>query len=234
MDIKQRHKKLYSICNRYILLSNNFRNEFYNLVPEAKTSDKLLYISNPITITKSNNQFWKKEKICLFCGRLQRQKGIQHLMKIWKLVEKQDNSWKLVIVGDGSERKYIENFIKKYNLKRIELLGYKNNVNPYYEKASILCMTSIFEGFGLVLVESMLYGCIPILFNSFASASDIINTGENGFLIPPFNIKKYTKQLLNLMHKSEIMKEMSKNAILSTEKFNVDSIGEQWINLLNE
>lgn len=95
-------------------------------------------------------------------------------------------------------------------------------------------MTSTFEGFGLVLVESMLFGCIPILFNSFASASDIINSGKNGFLIPPFHVKEYTNKLLNLMESPELIKEINNNVIHSIEKFNLDLIGEQWINLLNE
>ena len=233
-QIKKRHKLLYSICNKYILLSDTFKKEFYKLVPEAQKDHKIQSITNPITITKNNNRLPQKEKICLFCGRLVSQKGIQYLIKIWKLVENKNKSWKLIIVGDGPERQFIENSIRKYGLKRIELVGYKDNVRPYYEKASILCMTSTFEGFGLVLVESMLFGCIPILFNSFASASDIINSGKNGFLIPPFHVKEYTNKLLNLMESPELIKEINNNVIHSIEKFNLDLIGEQWINLLNE
>ena len=229
--ITVRHKRLYKKSDKYLLLSSKFVPEFKQLVPFA-SYDKLSYINNPITIEYPEETDFPKEKVCLFCGRLVSQKGIQYLMEIWKQVERLDNEWKLVIVGDGPERSYIEEQIRRNHLCRIVLEGYQSDVIRYYKTASILCMSSTYEGWPLSLGESMAYGCIPILFNSYASASDIIDSGKTGIMIEPFNIDGYVKQLMNLIKDDSLRKQMIKDAICSSKKFSEDIIGQQWLKIL--
>lgn len=229
--IAVRHKRLYKESDKYLLLSSKFVPELKKLVPFA-SYDKLSYINNPITIEYPEETYFTKEKVCLFCGRLVPQKGIQYLMEIWKRVERLDNEWKLVIVGDGPEMSYIEEQIRRNHLCRIVLEGYQNDVIRYYKMASILCMSSTYEGWLLSLGESMAYGCIPILFNSYASASDIIDNGKTGILIEPFNVDDYVKQLMNLIKDDSLREQMSSNAIFSSKKFSEDIIGQQWLKLL--
>lgn len=229
--ITVRHKRLYKKSDKYLLLSSKFIPEFKQLVPFA-SYEKLSYINNPITIEYPEKTDFIKEKICLFCGRLVSQKGIQYLMDIWKRVERLDNEWKLIIVGDGAERPYIEEQIRRNHLCRIMLEGYQSDVIRYYRTASILCMCSTYEGWPLSLGESMAYGCIPILFNSYASASDIIDSGKTGILIEPFNVNDYVKQLMNLIKDNLLREQMSKDAIFFSKKFSEDIIGQQWLKLL--
>lgn len=67
----------------------------------------------------------------------------------------------------------------KLNLRNIEFKGTQPS-EPYYAESSVLCMTSTYEGFPMVLIEAQQYGCVPMAFDSFEAVHDIIEDGENG------------------------------------------------------
>ena len=168
----------------------------------------------------------------IFIGRLVEDKGIKYLLKIWETFKKTENNWSLTIIGKGPLQEFIENEIKNRKIKDIQLLGTKKNVSPYLENASILLMTSIFEGFPLVLSEAMSRGCVPIAFNSFSSIKDIIDHKINGILIPPFDIKLYVKSLLYITHNQFILNQLAVKAQEKAQTFSLHRVEQLWINLL--
>lgn len=95
-------------------------------------------------------------------------------------------------------------------------------------------MTSIFEGWGLVLTEAMSLGCIPIAFNSFESVYDIIDNEKNGFIIPHFKVKSYIKTLQLLMEDEALCNKISNNAVTKSKKYLIENIGKQWEGLIHE
>lgn len=84
-------------------------------------------------------------------------------------------------------------------LKRITFYGFQNP-DEFYKKSLVSCMTSNFEGFGMVLVEAMQYGCVPFAFDTFTALHDIIDDGVNGFIIPPFDEDKYAETVERFVH----------------------------------
>ena len=132
------------------------------------------------------------------------------------------------MVGDGPERIKVESYIKNNKLTRVQLEGFQSNVSDYYKRASILCMTSIFEGFPLTLPEAMSNGVIPIAFNSFAAISDIIDHKNNGILINPFNTRIYTENLIKLIEQPTYRKQLAKNATLKAQNFLPNLIWNKW------
>lgn len=230
-NIRKRHRLLLNKSDRYILLSTKFYPILRNVTGKIDER-KLLSINNPITINVPVNRCINKEKICLFCGRLTGQKGIKYLMEIWSRVEPNNPEWKLVIVGDGPLKDFILSTIKNRKLKNVTLVGFVNDPSPFYMKASILCMCSIFEGWMLSLVEAMVYGCVPITFDSYESASDIITSGIDGFLVNPFDINEYVNKLQLLIRISDKRQNMSINAVQNSQRFSIDRIGNEWMTLL--
>lgn len=107
-------------------------------------------------------------------------------------------------------------------------------VDIYYEESAILLLTSIYEGFGLVLTEAMSRGCVPMAFDSFNSVHDIIDSGKNGILIRPFKITDYVNNLMRLVQDEHRLKLMSVAAKDVIRKFNIEIIGNQWIRLFEE
>lgn len=231
-EIKKRHRLLYSACDRYILLSSRFYPVFVKIVGKLDYR-KVKFIHNPITVKLPQTSSFRKEKTCLFCGRLTEQKGIRYLMEIWSRVAPMNQDWKFIIVGDGPLRDYVLSKIRENNLNNVILTGFVSDPSEYYSKASILCMSSIFEGWMLSLVESMVYGCVPVTFNSYESVSDIIDNGINGILIEPFDVDDYVRRLMDLMHNVKKREDMSRKAIATSIQFDIQKIGAQWINLFN-
>ena len=232
--IRRRHKRIYRYSDRYVLLTQKFETTFKKITG-IKHPKKLLAIHNPITIETPEKINWgEKRKICLFPARLVGQKGIHLLMSIWRKIEAKSTDLDLMIVGDGPERSFIENSIKTYGLKHVILEGFQSEMQPYYKKASILIATSIYEGWPLTLTESMSYGCIPVVFDSYLAASEIVENDYSGLVIPAFDIDMYVKKIILLMTNFGKRKLLSQNALVSSERFKIESIGMQWDKMLND
>ncbi len=103
------------------------------------------------------------------------------------------------LIGDGVERQNLQQKATAYNLQRIRFLGYQEDVSGFYREASVVCLTSTFEGWGLCLTEAQANGVVPVAYDCGAGVREIISpSGVNGFLVSPFNQSKYARTLLKL------------------------------------
>lgn len=173
-----------------------------------------------------------KEPILLFVGRLDnRSKKLFILIDIWYRLCKLYPQWKLIIVGDGPDKDVLIN--KAKDISNIEFKGYQDP-REYYEKASIFCMTSIFEGFPMCLTEAMQFGCVPIAFDSFSAVYDIIKPGETGELVKSFDKKEYVGKLIHLIDDETYRKKLSKNAFQYVKRYDIANILPKWIELIEK
>lgn len=227
-----RHQKLYEECDRYILLSHKYIPLFAK-VSHLQELDKLSVIYNPLTVPISNVSISSKSNTCLFCARFTSQKGIKKVLDIWCEIEQHNSNWNLIMVGDGPLMSYVKRYIHFHHLKNIILEGYRAETYQYFASSSIFLMTSIFEGWPLTLFEGMSQGCVPILYNSFAAASEMVADGKNGYVIPKFDKKQYVSKLLQLINDKKSLERMSLCAIESCKKYDIEKIGKDWIKLIN-
>lgn len=155
------------------------------------------------------------------------------MARIWAKIANEYPDWKLVIVGYGSEGRVnrLKQILK--GVSNVEMVGYAES-RPYQEESSIICLTSISEGWPMVLIEGMQCGCVPVAYNSFASASDIVTPGESGELVTPFEEKQYVEKLRRLIEDDAYRKRLSDNAVDSVRRFEVSNIADQWENLFKE
>lgn len=173
-----------------------------------------------------------KEPILLFVGRLDnRSKKLFTLIDIWYRLCKLYPQWKLIIVGDGPDKDVLIN--KAKDISNIEFKGYQDP-REYYEKASIFCMTSIFEGFPMCLTEAMQFGCVPVAFDSFSAVYDIIKPGETGELVKSFDKKEYVGKLIHLIDDETYRKNLSKNAFQYVKRYDIANILPKWIELIEK
>lgn len=233
-----RFKKLFNRINRnkmkVVLLSDRFRQDLKSFCSIG--DENILAIPNPIDLDNNinNNASVLKEKTILYVGRINSgQKRFQSLLNIWSKLQMSLPEYQLEVVGGGEEKAYYENKAKDMKLQRIHFRGFQIP-NEYYKKADAFCMVSNYEGFSMVLLESMQYGCVPFAFNSFAALSDIIDDGKNGFAIPPFDEDKYASLLFDFLQKTEEEKKVLREAGIEKAKyFSVENIAKIWINLFN-
>lgn len=205
------------------------------LVGTNDPSSKIQTINNPLTIAKPEAlDLSSKGKEILFVGRLTGQKGVDYLLDVWKMFSEQEQIWKLRIVGDGPMRQEMEERISNENIPNIIFEGNQKDVSQYYKQSQILCVTSRFEGWPLVLTEGMSYGNIAVAFNSYGAVYDIINNGNNGYIIDAFDCKEYTRQLLQLTRDNDLRKKMAENAFNSSDRFNMKNIVSKWEIVISE
>lgn len=213
----------------FVMLSEKFKPELFFLVPSLKKFDaKIFGIGNPFQRPKLDIATLDKENIVLFVGRLNvPQKRVDLLLQIWKKLHDEIPDWKFWVLGDGQKKKKMEEFCQKNLLNRVIFFG-KVNPDEYYKKAKIFHMTSAYEGFGNVLVEAQSFGCVPVLFNSYAAAQDIVIHNENGILVTPFNIDKYVEETKDLMVNKDKLNKLATNGYEHITKFSFEESYKKW------
>jgi glycosyltransferase involved in cell wall biosynthesis len=175
-----------------------------------------------------------KKKQVLFVGRIEIEpKRPDLLLLIWQEIHMKFPDWELIILGDGPDRPYIEKCAYQMNLQNVSFKGIVNP-EPFYKNASIICMTSDYEGFPLVLIEAMQYGVVPITFNNWASLQDLIFDDQTGLLVNTADIKSYTNRLADIMKNDNVRNRIARNAINQVQKLDIKEIGRQWLNLFDE
>lgn len=86
----------------------------------------------------------------------------------------------------------------------------------------------------MVIAESAAHGCVPMAFDSYEAASDLITDGENGKLIKPFDVDAYAQTLKELIENEDFRMRLAKNAKRDVGRFEPDRIMNQWEELFEK
>lgn len=150
------------------------------------------------------------EKIIIFVGLLHHDKGLKYLIRAFKTIKDKMPETRLILVGDGKDRQKLKRLVKKNNLeKQVNFTGdILNNKIPEYMIASdIFVLPSLSEGLGIVNLEAMASG-LPIVATRVGGIPEIIEDGENGFLVEPKNSKQLAEKILCLLSNDELRKHI--------------------------
>lgn len=233
---KENRRKLlnaYNLSDKVVVLADKYIPIFEREIGFKDRDNKLVAINNPSILSEQVVVNKGKEKRVLWCGRVEfGMKRVDRMMRIWKRVSHNFPDWQLDVLGSG-DINYFRNLAEKYRVQNINFVGFCNP-QEYYDRGTILCMTSSTEGWGMVLVEAQLNGVVPMVYNSYASAMDIINDGENGFLVKAFDEDEYVEKLMLLMRDEELRLRMTESAMASVRKFDSRKIAQQWIDLFEK
>jgi glycosyltransferase involved in cell wall biosynthesis len=122
----------------------------------------------------------------LFAGRLEVQKDPLTLLRAFeRIVRSGLDNVRLTLVGDGELTGPCRRFVDEHGLgDRVELAGWQSNVVPYYRNHDIFCLPSIFESFGLCLLEAGFSG-LPTVATCVEGIPEVVADGETGFLVAP-------------------------------------------------
>ncbi|WP_396176275.1 glycosyltransferase, partial [Flavobacterium sp.] len=181
-------------------------------------SNKLVAISNFTHFQKLDIGLVQKTDTVLYVGRLEQVKQVDLLINVWKLIEDKTVGWNLVIIGEGPQSEYLKNLASEIGVKAIKFTG-KIDPTTYYKSAKIICLPSKYEGFGLVLVEAMAYGVVPIAFNNWLSLSEIITNEVDGYIVDDKNMMGLFTVIDSLIKNDNKLVEMSEKARESAKKF---------------
>ena len=223
---------------RYILLSKGFIQPLIKYA-HIKNPHNIIAIGNPITIPVNLEKFdlSKKKKQLLYVGRMDfENKRVNRIVEAWESIWKEYPDWELILVGDGPHKTELINYANNKQIERIKFEGFQ--VDPpiqYYKDASIFLLTSDLEGFGLVIIESMSYGMVPIVYGSYEAVYDIVDNGKSGFITPqPYKKEDIIKNIRYLIEHQKEREAMARSAMKDASKFTLESIAKEWYNIFNQ
>ena len=237
--VRKQYRETLQKSDVNVMLSDCYIEPWYRAA-KVKTNLRNKYapviaINNPTSFDRcSKNDDVIKEKRILICCRLyEPQKRVLKALKIWEELEDDSrfDDWSLDIVGDGPDRKMYEEYASKH-LKRVTFYG-RQKPEPFYKRASIYLMTSDYEGWPLTLIEAMQFGCVPVVFYTYESLSDIMLPQLSECIVKEGDISAFLNKLKRFIKDDSHRLELSLRCIEQTERFSVEKIGRQWIELFN-
>ena len=213
--------------DRLVVLTSDAASEWPELT-------NITMIPDPLSI-KVNNRSLLGSKRVITIGRYSYEKGYDILLKIWSIVEKRSTDWQLDIFAMGDPTPYVKIMDElSIDKKRCHLNSSVVDVENEYINSSILVQPSRTEGFGMVLVEAMACGLPVISFDCENGPRSIISDGEDGFLIPPFEVDLFADRLVQLIIDGELRKKMGEKGQRKSQLYQIDSVGRQWKQLFDE
>lgn len=201
-------------------------------------TDKMFAIDNPV-LTQSI--YTKADQIIddpwlinnglpliVTIGRLQKMKAHETLIKAFKIVKNKLNC-NLMIIGDGEEHDNLEKLIDNLDLtSNVRLTGGIENPFPYLKAAEVFVLTSVYEGFGNVLVEALSLGKKIVSTDCIGGPAYILNQGEFGTLVKVGAVEEIADAILANL-KSTVN---NKHLVQRANDFSIEVVGRKYENIM--
>ncbi|MBQ0141872.1 MAG: glycosyltransferase family 4 protein [Prevotellaceae bacterium] len=167
----------------------------------------------------------------IMLARLMPQKRIDLMIEVWAKLAKDFPNWQVKVLGDGMLKEELESMVERLGIKdSFLLLGGVKDVSSELENSDILCLTSEYEGFGIVLIEAMLKS-IPVMAFEYVGVHDIIENGVDGYVVTFGDVDAYADRLRELMTSEEQRRKFAKSALESVKKFDKERVMNMWVEL---
>jgi glycosyltransferase involved in cell wall biosynthesis len=204
----------------YRHVNRNFR------IPENRV--RLIY--NAIDISNLNRPAKKIEKNAdkhfnvLFVGRLTLQKNLFFLLENFAELTKEILNLKLILVGDGELKNQLVHYAQKIGIeKHVSFEGYQANPDSFFSIADCFVLTSLFEGFGLVILEAFRAG-VPVLAPDIEGPKELIVSGENGLLFESNNSEDFKLKFKKMHSSYDLRKNFADKAMQTlTQEFSISN-----------
>ena len=220
-------RKKYKRLDKIVTLTEGDANDW------RRVCKNVCVIPNVVHLNESGRYSQCDAKRAIFAGRFDLQKDVDSLAKAWNLVQQHHPDWLLDVYGNGDLKPHFEEIVsdKKLNIRVHPAVS---DILDKFIESSMLLMTSLYEPFGLVLVEAMSCGVPVVAFDCPYGPADIIHDGEDGFLVEDRNVEAFADRVCQLMENEQLRHDMGKTAVLSSQRYKAENIMPQWNQLFEE
>lgn len=226
--------------DKFIVLNHDTLQECCDVFYEFKNKYHVIYnpfdINNILEMSNEGFSDLYGDYIVSVCRLEESQKDVTTLIKAFDLiVNKYNYSGSLVLVGDGNSRSELELLVSQLGLMhRVFFVGIQNNPFKFMKNSQMLILSSKFEGFGNVIVESLITETVVIASDCPTGPREILNNGEYGYL---FDVGDYEQlaflanKLLSSPEESELLRQKS---MLRGNDFSVSSALSKFYALVDD
>jgi len=227
-------RRLYPRADLVVAISEGIAAELRNAY--GLMGGRVHVIPNPVDLERvrqlaaeavEHPWFGKDDPVILSVGRLHPQKGFVHLIRAFALV-RDSMRCRLVILGEGPLRSDLEQLVKDLGLVAdVSMPGFELNPYKYMQEADLFVLASLYEGFGIVLVEALALGK-PVVATRCPSGPDEIIPNENvGILVSPGDEAEMARAILRVLHDPNLARKLSENGRRRADEYSVDRIARQ-------
>jgi glycosyltransferase involved in cell wall biosynthesis len=163
----------------------------------------------------------------LFAGTIESYKGIEYLLKAMQIVLRKNQNVELILAGGGREFGHFKALTEEFGLNgNVEFLGSVdfNNMPKLYQKCDIFCLPSMFEAFGMSIIQAMSCGK-PVVSTRVGGIPEIIKEEKSGILVPPGDAESLACAIIRLAKQKTLRQKMGVyNRKLCLAKYDWDVI----------
>ncbi|WP_299442339.1 glycosyltransferase [uncultured Aquimarina sp.] len=164
---------------------------------------------------------------------LDESKNYSFLIKTYAQSKLPAKGIKLLVIGDGPDKIKIQNLVKGYSLQEYVIFeGFSENPFPYVKQALFTTLTSNYEGFPMVLIESLAMETPVVSVDCKSGPSEVIVTGKNGILVPFKDELAYSEALNKMIGDQDFYKQCKDGTIPSVSSFKIENIIPKWQEIL--
>lgn len=166
---------------------------------------RITTVHNPVSRSfldgaRDSSVFARNDRLIVFVGRLGQPKGLVDLLYVFSTVLRTVPNAVLALIGTGPDEQKLRTVCKSLEIESsVKFVGFQKNVATWYRRASVVVLTSHYEGFPNVLVEAITCGTPVVAFDCQSGPSEIIQDGVNGFLIPDRNKNLFARKVSELL-----------------------------------
>ncbi len=228
-------------CNKVIAVSEEIKKELlHNGVSESNVATICNAIDNLFYEHDVSDYRIEKRRLLLvddshfiigYVGRLSKEKGIEYFIKACAILKERIKFFKMLIIGDGQERKNLECVSSNLELQENVLFtGFVNDVERWLPAMDVFVLPSFTEGTPLSLLEAMLCG-VPVIASDVGGVPDIVKSGTNGILVRPGNVQKIADAICMLYEDEELRLKLAREARVTVQtQYSV----EHWIKKIED
>lgn len=230
---KEAFKSHLKQCDKIVCICKEMQERASELIKESDEKFKVIY--NPFDINRIKRLAEDKSELneeeikllldnyIIMVSRLDNvQKDFFTLIKAFKIVQENDKNIKLYLLGDGVDRKIIENLIAEENLQeKVKILGIKKNPYLWIKRSKFLVHSSIYEGLPTVLIEGLILNKRIISSNCPTGPTEILEKGKLGDLYDVGDYKSLAKLILKRLKNIDINVELIKKSIKKYDSQNI-------------
>lgn len=226
---------LYKKSDHFINQCNGMRDDLISLYDINK--DKISVIYNPINniVEKyaMNLDFnsIKKENYLLCVGRLENQKSFHYAIEAFSNIKAEYPDLRLKIVGQGGLEAELKSLASKLDVSnKVDFEGFQDDIIPYYLKARMVLLSSLYEGFPNVLIESIALGTPVVAFDCPSGPKEIIIDDVNGYLVKYLCVGHFSDCIRKALNKKWVPEIIS----LTSNKYKINDVIVNYENVFGQ
>ena len=219
-------------CSKVIAISDSTKEDIKKYLPGFNNKIEVIYLGAKLNVNNNFNEV--KKPFFMIVGALRQRKNIIRTIEAFNLFSSNKN-FKVYIVGKNIDKaSKINKLIKDLQLdNKVKVMGYISDkeLKEMYKNASAYLYPSLYEGFGIPILEAQACGC-PVITSNISSMPEV--AGKGAILVDPYNIEEIAKAMEKIIKDKKLREELIKEGYKNIKRFSWEKCARETLKVYEE